>query len=88
MYLTDYREQCLKDVILKLEPKLFKKVTGIEISDFELLVSLELFNNPLMNEAIWKFRRYEDTSLEYTGINKQNNKNIGGWDIVKTNDDK
>jgi len=52
MYLTDYREQCLKDVILKLEPKLFKKVTGIEISDFELLVSLELFNNPLMNEAI------------------------------------
>lgn len=88
MYLTDYREQCLKDVILKLEPKLFKKVTGIEISDFELLVSLELFNNPLMNEAIWKFRGYEDTSLEYTGINKQNNKNIGGWDKVKTNDDK
>lgn len=88
MYLTDYREQCLKDVILKLEPKLFKKVTGIEISDFELLVSLELFNNSIMNEAIWKFRRYEDTSLEYTGINKQNNKSIGGWDKVKTNDDK
>lgn len=88
MYLTDYREQCLKDVILKLEPKLFKKVTGIEISDFELLVSLELFNNSLMNEVIWNFRRYEDTSLEYTGINKQNNKSIGGWDKVKTNDDK
>lgn len=88
MYLTDYREQCLKDVILKLEPKLFKKVTGIEISDFELLVSLELFNNSLMNESIWMFRRYEDKSLEYTGINKQNNKSIGGWDIVKTNDDK
>lgn len=87
MYLTDYREQCLKDVILKLEPKLFKKVTGIEISDFELLVSLELFNNSLMNESIWMFRRYEDKSLEYTGINKQNNK-IGGWDKVKTNDDK
>lgn len=88
MYLTDYREQCLKDVILKLEPKLFKKVTGIEISDFDLLVSLELFNNSLMNEAIWNFRGYEDTSLEYTGINKQNNKSIGGWDKVKTNDDK
>lgn len=88
MYLTDYREQCLKDVILKLEPKLFKKVTGIEISDFELLVSLELFNNSLMNESIWMFRRYEDKSLEYTGINKQNNNKIGGWDKVKTNDDK
>ncbi len=88
MYLTDYREQCLKDVILKLEPKLFKKVTGIEISDFELLVSLELFNNSLMNEAIWNFRGYEDKSLEYTGINKQNNNSVGGWDKVKTNDDK
>lgn len=88
MYLTDYREQCLKDVILKLEPKLFKKVTGIEISDFELLVSLELFNNSLMNEVIWNFRRYEDKSLEYTGINKQNNNSVGGWDKVKTNDDK
>lgn len=88
MYLTDYREQCLKDVILKLEPALFKKVTGIEISDFELLVSLELFNNSLMNEAIWNFRGYEDKSLEYTGINKQNNNSVGGWDKVKTNDDK
>ena len=28
MYLTDYREQTLKDVITKLEPELFKKVTG------------------------------------------------------------
>lgn len=25
MYLTDYREYCLKDVITQLEPKLFKK---------------------------------------------------------------
>ncbi len=70
MYLTDYREQTLKEVITKLEPGLFKKVTGLEIYDFELLVSLGLFNEPLMNDAVYKFKRYEDSSLEYTGINK------------------
>ena len=40
MYLTDYREKSLKDVITQLEPGLFKKVTGLEVKDFELLVSL------------------------------------------------
>jgi hypothetical protein len=30
MYLTDYRERCLKDVITQLEPGLFKKVTGFD----------------------------------------------------------
>lgn len=40
MYLTDYRERCLKDVITQLEPGLFKKVTGLSVKDFELLVSL------------------------------------------------
>ena len=30
MYLTDFREYTLKDVITKLEPALFKKVTGLE----------------------------------------------------------
>ena len=29
MYLTDYREYSLKDVILQLEPKLFERVTGL-----------------------------------------------------------
>lgn len=69
MYLTDYRERTLKDVITKLEPKLFKKVTGLEVKDFELLMSLNIFNNALMNDAVYKFKRYEDASLEYTGVN-------------------
>ena len=38
MYLTDYWEQCLKDVITQLKPGLFKKVTGLDVKDFELLV--------------------------------------------------
>jgi hypothetical protein len=70
MYLTDYRERTLKDVITRLEPELFKKVTGLDVKDFELLVSLNVFNSALMNDAVYKFKRYEDSSLEYTGINK------------------
>ncbi len=68
MYLTDYREQSLKDVITQFEPGLFQKVTGLTVNDFELLVSVGVFNDSLMNEAIYKFKRYEDASLEYTGI--------------------
>jgi hypothetical protein len=34
MYLTDYREYSLEDVIRQLEPRLFKKVTGLTIKDF------------------------------------------------------
>ena len=71
MYLTDYREHSLKDVITQLEPDLFRKVTGLTIKDFELLVSLNVFNSALMNDAIYKFKRYEDSSLEYIGISRQ-----------------
>ena len=82
MYLTDFREYCLKDVIMQLEPELFRKVTGITLKDFSLLVSLGVFNSDLMNDAVYKFKRYEDASLEYTGINTHTNTVIGGWDTV------
>ena len=82
MYLTDYRERTLKDIITKLEPKLFKKVTGLTVEDFELLLSLNVFNSTLMNDAVYKFKRYEDASLEYTGINKHEGEKIGGFDTV------
>jgi len=84
MYLTDYREKTLRDVITKLEPALFKKVTGLTVKDFELLVSLGLFNNTRMNEAVFAFRRYEEASLSYTGINKHKGEDVGGYDIVIT----
>ncbi|MBR4766082.1 MAG: GIY-YIG nuclease family protein [Clostridia bacterium] len=82
MYLTDYRERSLKDVITQLEPGLFKKVTGLNVKDFELLCSLGVFNANLMNDAIFKFKRYEDSSLSYTGIDKHEGEDIGGWDTV------
>ena len=68
MYLSDYREFSLVDVITALEPSLFRKVTGLTVKDFELLVSLNVFNESLMNDAVYKFKRYEDASLTYTGI--------------------
>ena len=82
MYLTDYRERCLKDVITQLEPGLFKKVTGLSVEDFNMLCSLGVFNAPLMNDAIFKFKRYEDASLTYTGLNKHANDEVGGWDTT------
>ena len=82
MYLTDYRERCLKDVITQLEPGLFKKVTGLSVADFNMLCTLGVFNAPLMNDAIFKFKRYEDASLTYTGINKHTSDEVGGWDTT------
>ncbi len=68
MYLTDFRENTLQDVITKLEPELFLAVTGLTVKDFDLLVRLKVFNTEQMNQAVFAFRRYEDASLRYTGI--------------------
>lgn len=68
MYLTDLRENTLQDVITKLEPELFLAVTGLTVKDFHLLVRLKVFNTEQMNQAVFAFRRYEDASLRYTGI--------------------
>ena len=82
MYLTDYREYTLYDVIHQLEPDLFQKVTGLTLTDFDLLVSLGVFNRELMNDAVYKFKRYEDASLVYTGINPHEGEHVGGFDTV------
>ena len=82
MYLTDFREQTLYDVITQLESGLFYKVTGLSIKDFELLVSLGVFDNGRMNDAVYKFRRYEDASLVYTGINKHQGEHVGLFDTA------
>jgi hypothetical protein len=71
MYLTDFRENSLQDVITKLEPDLFLTVTGLTVKDFHLLVRLKVFNTEQMNQAVFAFRRYEDAPLRYTGIQNQ-----------------
>ena len=83
MYLTDFRENTLQDVITKLEPELFKSVSGLEVEDFNLLVSLGVFNASHMNQAVFAFRRYEDASLQYSGIDSHPNlRHIGLYDTV------
>ena len=51
MYLTDYREYSLQDIITQVEPKLFRKVTGLEVDDSKLLCSLNVINGAMMNDA-------------------------------------
>jgi hypothetical protein len=83
MYLTDFRENTLRDVITKLEPELFKAVTGLTVDDFNLLVTLNVFNSAQMNQAVFAFRRYEDSSLSYTGIDSHEGvTHIGLYDTV------
>ncbi|MFO0897910.1 MAG: DEAD/DEAH box helicase family protein [Pirellulales bacterium] len=83
MYLTDFRENTLQDVITKLEPKLFRTVTGLTVKDFHLLVRLRVFNTEHMNQAVFAFRRYEDASLRYTGIDSHPGlSQIGLYDTV------
>ena len=82
MYLTNYREQTIKDVITQIEPELFKKVTGLSVKDFDVLCSIGLFDPEKMNQGIFGFRKYENSSLNYTGIDKHEGESIGGWDTV------
>ena len=71
MYLTDFRENTLYDIITMIEPDLFKRVTGLSVKEFDLLVNLGVFNSIHMNRAIFAFRRYEDASLSYVGYASQ-----------------
>lgn len=83
MYLTDFRENTLQDVITRLEPDLFQTVTGLTVQDFHLLVKLKVFNTEHMNQAVFAFRRYEDASLKYTGIESHEGlSHIGLYDTV------
>jgi hypothetical protein len=83
MYLTDFRENTLQDVITKLEPELFLAVTGLTVDDFHLLVRLKVFNTEQMNQAVFAFRRYEDASLAYTGIDSHEDlRSYGLYDTV------
>ena len=79
---VDFREQTIKDVITQIEPELFYKVTGLTVKDFETLCSIGLFDPEKMNQGIFGFRKYENSSLSYTGIDKHAGEAVGGWDTV------
>lgn len=85
MYLTDYREDSLSDVILKIEPGLFKEVTFIDKEVFEDLCNIGLFNAIDLDHTIGDFRRLEEASLQYMGGGRIE-KNIGLLDTVVSKD--
>jgi hypothetical protein len=37
-----------------------------------------------MNDAVYKFKRYEDSSLVYVGLDKHEGENLGLYDTVIT----
>ena len=46
------------------------------------MCSIGLFDSEKMNQCIFGFRKYENSSLSYTGIDKHEGEAIGGWDTV------
>lgn len=90
MYLTEFREETLKDVITQLEPELFTRVTGLTVRDFELMCEIGVFNKTKVNEAVYQFRRFEDSSLNYVGGHEEvedMGAMIGGFDARVTREE-
>ena len=79
MYLTDDREKTVLDIIRQVEPDLFEKVTTLSLKDFGRLVNAGAFNASKMNDAVWKFRQFEDPSLSYTKAQEVETR--GGWNV-------
>lgn len=44
-------------------------------------------NDALMNDAVYKFKLYEDAGLCYTGIDLHEGEKRGGWDTVITREE-
>lgn len=88
MYLTDYREETLKDVITNIEPDLFRTVTGLTVDDFEKMCEIGVFNSPNINSAVFAFKRFEQYSLNYAGGKKlQDSDILGGFDAKVRRDE-
>ena len=79
MYLTDTREQSLIDLITVVEPELFSEVTMISVQDFEKFLQIGIFDRKKMDDAVWKFRVFEDPSLTYLE-NKMLKTGHAGWE--------
>ena len=65
------------DIIRVEEPDLFEQVTTLSLKDFERLVNAGVFNSSKMDDAVWKFRQFEEPSLTYT--KPRTVETLGGW---------
>ena len=86
MYVTDFREEALKDVIESLDSDLFTRVTGLTVDDFRLLNKIGVFNAQHMNAAIYQFKSFETASLHYADetVPDETGHHVGLW--YTTND--
>lgn len=82
MYVTDFREEALKDVIESLDSDLFTRVTGLTVEDFRLLNKIGVFNAQHMNAAIFQFKAFETASLHYADetVPDERGHKVGLWD--------
>lgn len=87
MYLTDDREKSVKELIEQIETDLFVKTTGISLETFEELCKINIFNVQSLNAAIFSFKQYEDSSLNYLGEDKELPQIVAGWDSTFTRED-
>ena len=55
-------------------------VTSLSLTDFGRLVNAGVFNSTKMNDAVWKFRTFEEPSLTYKPRDKESTTR-GGWNI-------
>ena len=88
MYLTDFREESLVDVIESLDTQLFERVTGLTLDDFHKLSDVGVFNSDQMDEAIWQFRLFERASLDYLGVDtgEGTQERVGLWERTVATD--
>jgi hypothetical protein len=64
MYLTDFREERLMHVVESLDTELFLRSTGLSLEGFRKLNKVGVFNESQMNDAIQKYRYFEQKSIE------------------------
>ena len=69
MYLSEIVEKNLTDVLDTDEEELFRTVMELAPSDMDALVVAGLFNEQAMRFAIHQFRRADEASFSYTGLN-------------------
>jgi hypothetical protein len=82
MYLTDDREAVIKDIITQHETDMFERVTGLSLAHFQQLVDARVFDDRKMDDAVWKFRQFEDPSLGYA-TGQPRGQLRGGWTLVR-----
>jgi hypothetical protein len=89
MYLTDYREKALVDVIESFDTQLFERVTGLTLDDFHRLTKVGVFHPAHIDEAVWQFRLFERASLDYLGTSPadDDDRPVGLWDRTVTTHD-